>query len=555
MTSAWNVPPPGLPAPIPTVRRATRGSAPVTHPNAYEASSPCGPANSPNARRSMPEAPGAGASTSRPSSTRTSGRGGDPEARGRVLVGALEEPADHLLEVIERLGREQDRLIGRDVVVGARHLADVQRPDLHPAELLDLPVGGEDAGAVGAQLALLVHHAELHREPEYVGDRLDRRVALQPRDGRSRGLLQRRQARRAEHVPVADDLVDDVRLRRVERLRGMADVLRRMEHALAEGAIEAAQVDQARRRVVGDPGQRPQPLGHLAQLRDAILGQADGGLGLVELAHRVALVLDRELGGDQPPDLVLGRGVRPVPARPPPPPGERPRRDLVAAGAIHGVVEPGVTGAQVHDHSAVAGLRDRRVQLTLLEHAADTTAHVQVFVKALVRLHSLRTENPGSVVNMPEEIDQLDARLLLTLRANPRVGVLEVSRRLGVARGTVQARLDKLQRRGVITGFGPELDPMQMGYPVLAFVSLEIVQGRLEEAVAGLRRVPEVLEAHGVTGDRDLLCRVVAHDNGHLQDVINGMLQKGAVQRSISAISMTRQIPYRVEPLISAAVA
>jgi hypothetical protein len=58
-----------------------------------------------------------------------------------------------------------------------------------------------------------------------------------------------------------------------------------------------------------------------------------------------------------------------------------------------------------------------------------------------------------------------------------------------------------------------------------------------------------------VTGDRDLLCRVVAHDNGHLQDVINGMLQKGAVQRSISAISMTRQIPYRVEPLISAAVA
>jgi DNA-binding Lrp family transcriptional regulator len=180
---------------------------------------------------------------------------------------------------------------------------------------------------------------------------------------------------------------------------------------------------------------------------------------------------------------------------------------------------------------------------------------VQVFVKALVRLHSLCTEIPKTVVNMPEEIDQLDARLLLTLRANPRVGVLEVSRRLGVARGTVQARLDKLQRRGVITGFGPELDPMQMGYPVLAFVSLEIVQGRLEEAVAGLRRVPEVLEAHGVTGDRDLLCRVVAHDNGHLQDVINGMLQKGAVQRSISAISMTRQIPYRVEPLISAAVA
>jgi len=155
---------------------------------------------------------------------------------------------------------------------------------------------------------------------------------------------------------------------------------------------------------------------------------------------------------------------------------------------------------------------------------------------------------------LPGEIDQLDARLLLMLRSHPRIGLVEVARRLGVARGTVQSRLEKLQARGVITGFGPELDPAEMGYPVMAFVSLEIVQGRLDDAVAGLREVPEVLEAHGVTGERDLLCRVVARDNGHLQDVINGMLRKGAVQRSMSAISMTRQIPYRVEPLIGAAV-
>ena len=150
-------------------------------------------------------------------------------------------------------------------------------------------------------------------------------------------------------------------------------------------------------------------------------------------------------------------------------------------------------------------------------------------------------------------IDQLDSRLLLMLRAHPRIGLIEVARRLGVARGTVQARMDKLAARGVITGFGPDVEPARMGYPVLAFVSLEIVQGRLEEAVAGLMKVPEVLEAHGVTGDRDLLCRVVARDNGHLQDVINAMLHTGAVQRSTSSIPMTRQIPYRIEPLIGAA--
>ena len=154
---------------------------------------------------------------------------------------------------------------------------------------------------------------------------------------------------------------------------------------------------------------------------------------------------------------------------------------------------------------------------------------------------------------MSEELDGLDSRLLLMLRAHPRVGVVEIARRLGVARGTVQARMDKLVARGVITGFGPEVEPALMGYPVLAFISLEIVQGNLEEAVETLAKVPEVLEVHGVTGDRDLLCRVVARDNTHLQDVINAMLHTGAVQRSTSAISMTRQIPYRIEPLIAAA--
>ena len=152
-------------------------------------------------------------------------------------------------------------------------------------------------------------------------------------------------------------------------------------------------------------------------------------------------------------------------------------------------------------------------------------------------------------------IDAIDAGIMEQLTVNPRIGLVEVARRLGVARGTVQSRLEKLQQRGVITGFGPELDPANMGYPVMAFVSLEIVQGRLDDAVAGLKQVPEVLEAHGVTGERDLLCRVVARDNGHLQDVINRMVREGAVRRSTSAIAMSRQIPYRVEPLLRAAVA
>lgn len=47
-------------------------------------------------------------------------------------------------------------------------------------------------------------------------------------------------------------------------------------------------------------------------------------------------------------------------------------------------------------------------------------------------------------------IDPLDARLITLLTEEPRIGVLECSRRLGVARGTVQARLDRLDRKSVV---------------------------------------------------------------------------------------------------------
>ena len=60
---------------------------------------------------------------------------------------------------------------------------------------------------------------------------------------------------------------------------------------------------------------------------------------------------------------------------------------------------------------------------------------------------------------MKSPIDSLDARILELFRAEPRIGVLEASRRLQVARGTVQARLDRLASQGVVTGWGPESTP------------------------------------------------------------------------------------------------
>jgi len=153
--------------------------------------------------------------------------------------------------------------------------------------------------------------------------------------------------------------------------------------------------------------------------------------------------------------------------------------------------------------------------------------------------------------NMSGPVDQLDARLIGLLRDEPRIGIMEVARRLRVARGTVQARLAKLTERGVIRGFGPELDPHRMGYPIMAFVFLQITQGRLDEAVRVLEAVPEVLEATATSGPSDLLCRIVARDTEHLQDIVNRVLSNAAIRRSTSYIALSEQIPYRTGPLLT----
>jgi DNA-binding Lrp family transcriptional regulator len=147
-------------------------------------------------------------------------------------------------------------------------------------------------------------------------------------------------------------------------------------------------------------------------------------------------------------------------------------------------------------------------------------------------------------------LDDLDARLLRELDAAPRVGVLELSRRLGVARATVQARLDRLVGRGVIATFAPTLDPVALGYGVTAFATLEIRQGRGADVLDHLREVAEVLEVHTITGAGDMLCRVVAQSNADLQRVLDRVTQFPEIVRTSTVIALSNPVPYRVLPLV-----
>ena len=154
--------------------------------------------------------------------------------------------------------------------------------------------------------------------------------------------------------------------------------------------------------------------------------------------------------------------------------------------------------------------------------------------------------------------DGLDRDIMRLFARNPRIGVLGASRALGVARGTVQARLERLEAAGVLTSWAPTIDPAALGFPVSAFATLEIAQ-RSVSGVEGhspvaehLRAIPEVLEAHTITGPADLMVRLVARSNADLQRVIDLVVASPDVVRAATVIVLATEIPPRVLPLLDA---
>jgi DNA-binding Lrp family transcriptional regulator len=143
-------------------------------------------------------------------------------------------------------------------------------------------------------------------------------------------------------------------------------------------------------------------------------------------------------------------------------------------------------------------------------------------------------------------LDDLDLRILRLVADRPRSGLLEIARLLGVARGTVQARLDRM------TAYGPNLSPAALGYPVQAFTTLEVEQAAREHISRTLESIPELLEACIVTGPGDVWCRIAGRDNEHIQRVIDEMLTIPGVRRSTTVITLSTVVPHRVQPLAAA---
>ena len=152
---------------------------------------------------------------------------------------------------------------------------------------------------------------------------------------------------------------------------------------------------------------------------------------------------------------------------------------------------------------------------------------------------------------LPSALDDTDRALIRLLRQHPRISVAELARRAGIARNTVQLRLQRLAERAIVTGYGPDVERRAAGYQVLAFVTLTISQGAHDRTVADLSGIPEVLEIHTITGQGDLLLKVVAGTNDHLHRVVQHIASIDHVRRTETQLALDTPLYRTVADLIA----
>jgi Lrp/AsnC family leucine-responsive transcriptional regulator len=130
-------------------------------------------------------------------------------------------------------------------------------------------------------------------------------------------------------------------------------------------------------------------------------------------------------------------------------------------------------------------------------------------------------------------LDETNLRLLRELRADGRLGMAELGRRIGMSAPAVAERVQRLERAGVITGYQAELDPSALGFPVSAVVRIRPSPGQLQRIPEIARETAEVGECYRITGEDCYLLRLHLRSIGELEDVLDRFTPFGQTTTSI----------------------
>jgi Lrp/AsnC family leucine-responsive transcriptional regulator len=139
----------------------------------------------------------------------------------------------------------------------------------------------------------------------------------------------------------------------------------------------------------------------------------------------------------------------------------------------------------------------------------------------------------SAVTTYEHEVDAVDRRLIGELQADGRVSIAELGRRVGLSAPAVTDRLRRLERGGVITGYGADVDPRALGYTLSAIMRIRPTARLIPKVAELARETPEVVECHRITGEDCFFMKLHVRDVRHLEEVIDSFILYGQTTTSI----------------------
>src|SRR5580658_6517125 len=117
-------------------------------------------------------------------------------------------------------------------------------------------------------------------------------------------------------------------------------------------------------------------------------------------------------------------------------------------------------------------------------------------------------------------LDDLDRQIVAALRANGRLSMRALAAELHISRANAYARVDRLEKAGVITGYSATINPQKYGYGLSAYVFLNIAQQSWQRVGSQVLGIPGVQHATLVSGEHDIMLLVRVRDAASLRDLV-----------------------------------
>ena len=136
-------------------------------------------------------------------------------------------------------------------------------------------------------------------------------------------------------------------------------------------------------------------------------------------------------------------------------------------------------------------------------------------------------------------MDAIDERLISALRENARASTAELARLVGRSRTSVQSRIDRLEKHGIIVGYGVRLAPEHGLGAVRAHVMIKVGPKESRAVTAALKEIESVRVLHSVSGDVDLIAVAVTPSVAEMDQVIDRIGALDGVERTTSSIILS----------------